>query len=787
MLKRKMLRDLIENKGNYLTCAIIIIMGLMVFTALSTLSQTVHSAKNRFYENQIFADGFVQLGGIPPSAVNTLQSIEGIKDIQGRYVKDVLVWKPAIKTNVYLRLISVDPQIVNPINKPMLHQGKPLQDNSMSLWIDNKFFDAHELSLENQLEAIIGGRRQSLTVIGVASSPEFVYALQDASAIYPDPETFGVAFVTIDTMKKLFPEAATFNELVFTLNTNTNYELIEEQLKQRLGSYGLISIFPRADQSSHFLLNMELKALTSMSKAIPIMFLAIASMVLYITLKRLIEQQRGQIGILKAEGYTDREILFHYLSYALFIGVVGGTLGSLLGSALSFPLMSLYKTFFNLPYLTGSFSISNLLMGILLSVAFALFAGYQGCKRILRLEPAEAMRPPAPIQGKKVLLENIRFLWKRLSVQGMMAFRNLSRNKGRSLFIFSGIMLCFAISGFTLSMNDLIQKMLFDQYEKVEVYDVKITLATPLRQKPVQRELETFPGVWQVEPMAEIPATLNNQWHQKDVIILGLLANSQLYNILDDKYNRVELPKDGILLSERLAQLLDASIGTVLTIDSPFKNHTATAELKVAGIIPQYIGVNAYMELQTLQDLLKQPGVATSFMLKVAPSSIQPLQEKYMYSSKIISVDERTQRLGKLIDLMATYGNLIYIYVLVGIVLGFAIIYSASIISIAERQRELASMLVLGMTPREVLSVITIEQWAIGLPAMLVGIPASKTMMTSIARIMNNDLFSMPGSISFAALFLAFVITGISIWIAQRVGAKKINNMKLTEVLGARE
>lgn len=787
MLKRKMFRDLIENKGNYLACAIIIIMGLMVFTALSTLSQTVHSAKDRFYENQNFADGFVKLANIPTSSVDALQSIEGIKSIQGRLVKDVLVFRPEIKGNVYLRLISVDSHITNPINYPMLHQGEPLQKNSMNIWVDNKFFDAHRLSLEEQLEVIIDGRRQGLTITGVGSSPEFVYALQDESAIYPDPEIFGIAFVPWDTMKKLFPEGNVFNALVFTLKTNANYEIVEEQLKQRLSPYGLISMFPRADQSSHFLLNMELQALTSMSKAIPIMFLAIAAMVLYITLKRLIEQQRGQIGILKAEGYTEQEILFHYLSYALVIGLVGGSLGSLLGSALSFPLMSLYETFFNLPYLTGSFPISNLLIGILLSVTFALFAGYQGCKNVLTLEPAEAMRPPAPIQGKNILLENIKFLWNRLSVQGMMAFRNLSRNKGRSLFVFFGIMLCFSISSFTLSMNDLIQRMLFDQYEKVEVYDVKVTLATVLDQKPVQRELEAFPGVWHVEPMAEVPATLNNQWHQKDVVILGLLENSQLYNILDDKYKPVDLPKDGILLSKRLAQELNASIGTVLTIDSPFKNHAATAELKVADIIPQYIGVNAYMELQALLDLLKQPKMATSFMLNITQGSIQPLQEKYMYSNKIISIDERTQRLGKFIDLMATYGNLIYIYVLVGVVLGFAIIYSASIISIAERQRELASMLVLGMTPREVLSVITTEQWAIGLPAMLIGIPTAKIMMAGISWVMNNDLFSMPGNITFTALFLAFIITAISIWIAQRAAAKKINNMKLTEVLGTRE
>ncbi|MFA5535760.1 MAG: ABC transporter permease, partial [Bacillota bacterium] len=583
------------------------------------------------------------------------------------------------------------------------------------------------------------------------------------------------------------PEADSFNELVFTIKPGADYELIEERLKEKLQSLGLISIFPRSQQDSHFLLNMELTALTAVSKAIPIMFLLIAAMILYITLKRLIEQQRGQIGILKAEGYTEREILVHYLSYAFMIGLLGGVLGIGLGSLVSYPLTSLYQIFFNLPYLTGSFSFSLLIKGILLSLAFSLFAGYQGCKRVLSLEPAEAMRPPAPIQGKKVFLEKARPIWKALTIQGKMAFRNLSRSRGRNLFIFLGIILCFAISGFTTSINDLFQRMVFDQYEKVEVYDLKMTLASPLRQKPVQRELESFTGIYQVEPLAEIPATLNNQWHAEDLIILGIQNGSSLYNILDYQYNQVPLPREGILLSQRLADLLKASPGDYLTVDSPFSKNSAKPEIRVSGIIPQYIGVNAYMELGALQNLLQQAEIATSFLIKISPDRVGPLQEKYLYSEQILSIDERTQRLNNVIDLLSSFSYIIYYYVLVGVILGFVIIYSATSITIAERQRELASMLVLGMTPKEVLSVVTIEQWVLALPAMLIGIPTSKIMMASIAQTLNNDLFSMPSQISTTALVSSFLVTSISILIAQKAASKKINKIKMTEVLGSRE
>lgn len=786
MLWRKMFRDIKENKGAYLACIVIIVMGLLVFTAFSTLTANLQSAQISFYKKQNFADGFAQIEALPRADVEKLMDIQGIKQIQGRIVRDVMVSKPYAEENVYLRLVSVDPQNPNPINGVMLTQGRHLDEKGTNIWIDNKFFEANNLNLNDEIDIIARGKKWELSVAGVGKSPEFVYALRNMAEIYPSPETFGIAFVPEKTMQTMFATHA-FNDLVFTLMPGARYDDVKDQLENKLKPYGLKSLIPRDEQISHLLLDMELESLTSMSKAMPVMFLSIAAMILYITLKRLIEQQRGQIGILKAEGFTSREILTHYFSYALIIGIVGGLMGVLLGSILSYPLMSMFELFFNLPGLEGKFSPYYIVLGILLSLVFSTIAGYQGCKKILVLEPAQAMRPPAPLQGKRIFLENITFIWKRLSVQGMMAVRNLSRNKGRSLFIFLGIMLCFAISGFTWSMNDLVQKMLYDQYEKVEVYDVKIGLTRPLNQKKAIRELKAFPGVKSIEPMAEVPATLKNKWLKKDVVILGLPEKSLLYNILDKKYNKIEPPKTGILLSERLATLLEARVGTKLKVESPMKDGKKDDYLEVVGVIPQYIGINAYMEIGAIQSFLKQQDIATSLMLDADEEAIVSLKQKFSSSDVISSIDEQSQRLEKLKQMMASYGSMIYIYALIGIIIGFAIIYSSSVITMSERSRELASMMVLGMTPAEVLSVVTFEQWCIGVPAMIMGIPVSRLMMAGLSKVISSDAFTMPHTLTTSSLFLAFIATGISIWIAQQAAAKKIRSLRLAEVLKARE
>ncbi|HHX24294.1 MAG TPA: ABC transporter permease [Thermoanaerobacterales bacterium] len=787
MLFRKMIRDIKENKGAYLACMVIITMGLLIFTAFSTMVETLQTSQQSFYETQNFADGFAQVQALPRDVIKKLGDIPGIKEIQGRLVKEVMVYAPESQENIYLRLVSVDPGIKNPINEPLLKIGSPLEDNVLSLWIDNKFFEANNHSLNDEIEIIASGRKHKLSIAGVASSPEFVYALRTAADMFPSPEAFGIAFLNLKSMEKLFPDETAYNDLVFTLEPGADFEKVKTDLEIKLKPYGLNSLIPRDEQISHLLLSEELKGLVSMSKAMPVMFLSIAAVILYITLKRLIEQQRGQIGILKAEGYTSKEILFHYMSYAVIIGLVGGILGVISGGFFSYPLTSIFQVFFNLPGLEGRFSPFLVISGIILSICFSLLAGFQGSRNALALEPAEAMRPPAPVKGKRVFLEKIDIIWKRLSVQQMMAVRNMSRNKGRSFFIFLGIMVCFAISSFTWSMNDMIQKMMYDQYEKVEVYDVKISLARPMEENSVVRELAAFPGVSRVEAMAEIPVTLKNKWHEKDVVVFGLPEKSSLYNILDNEYNKITPPKNSLLLSERLAKLLDAKPGTRLTIETAMKAHDKDGVLEVVGIIPQYSGTNAYMEIGALQDFLQQKGLITSCILNISEDNIVSFREQYMHTDAISSIDERSERLNKFKDMMGSYGSMVYSYAMISVIIGFAIIYSSSVITLSERSRELASMMVLGMTPQEVLSVVTFEQWCIAVPAMLIGMPLARLLMAGISSAMSTDMYTIPERITFTALLLALLVTALSIWIAQRAAARKIKSLSLVEVLKERE
>jgi len=792
MLFRKMKRDLLEHKGAYAACIVVIAIGLTVYVSMSMVMDNLLLSRDTFYAEQNFADGFIEVQGYPYSQISQLAEIEGIDRIQGRLVKEVLVEPPAgyeSEENIYLRLISVDTSELQPINNVLLLEGYPLDNKALNLWVDNKFYEAHGFELYSEIRLIIEGAKKSFRITGMGQNPEFIYAMRSTSDLFPNPEAFGIGYVPLEIMQSLFKEKNLVNNLVFTLEPNADWDKVKAKLEAELKPYGLKSIYPRKDQTSDLLLTQELRGLQATAQSMPLLFLAVAAMIQYIMLKRMIEQQRTQLGTLKAFGYTDWEILWHYMCYALIIGLIGGIAGGLGGFALTDPLLALYRQYYNMPGLKATFSPNYFLLSLLLALLFSLIAGYQGCKKLLTLQPAEAMRPVAPPSGKSIFLEKLAFFWAMLTVQGRMALRNMFRHKLRTAFLFLGIMFTFTLLALPWSFKVISEVVLFEQFEKIETYDVKVTLATPVEQKTVEQELTSFPGVRNAEALAEIPVTLNHLAREKSVNLTGINAGSNLYNILDKDGRKMDLPGDGgILITDRLAKELQASAGTLLAVRSPFfENPDRPKFLAVTAIIPQSMGLNAYMEIRSLQKLVGQGPFATSVMLSIEEQHIPELKAKYNNSKVISNIENRLSLLRKMKELMATYRNMIYSLFIFGIVIGFAIIYNTSVITLSERSRELATMMVLGMTPKEVLNVITFEQWFVSIFAMLAGIPMTKAFMVALADSMGNDLFGFPAIVNKEALIIAFIITVISILIAQLAAARKLRTLSLVEVLKSRE
>lgn len=786
ILRRKMLRDIGENKMSYIACVIVVIIGLMTYTSMQMARDNLFLARESFYRQYHLADGFAKVKSMPYSQVGKLKDIQGIDQVQGRLVEDVRVLGLDESKNIYLRLISLKQERPYNLNGVKLLKGSFPKGNDRSILLADKFYEAHGLSLGKPLTVIIEGKKVELKISGTGQSPEFVYAMRDGQNIFPDPEAFEVAYMPYEVMESLFAKKGTVNDITFTIKPGFKFEDVEQTLKTELEKYGMESLVAQKDQSSNAMLTEELKQLEKTSRSIPIMFLTIAAIILYIMLKRMVESQRGQIGTLKACGYRNNEILLHYLSYGLMVGLAGGVLGGVSGTALSISFTKIYQQYYNLPDLVGRFSWRYFLSGIILSAAFSLIASFQGAKSVLRLKPVEAMRPPAPAVHRRFWLEKIPGFWAFFTVQGRMAIRNMWRNKSRSFFTFIGIVFTFSMMAALWSMYDIMDIMVLDQFTRVQKYDIKISFSTPLPLSEVVRELQNVKGAKRVEPLVEVPVTLQKEHRKKDVVALGLIPDSELYTPIDKQGNRVRIPKDGMLLSEQVAGSLKAGIGDRLQVESIWARESPVY-VDVVGIIPQYLGSSVYMNQDALQTLLGQGDIATSAFISMDKAQIPALKQKYYDSKYIGNLEERQQSIDLYNELMGSSRYVMWIMAAMAVVTGFAIVYNSSIITMAERERELASLRVLGMRPQEVMEVISVEQWFIGAVGILAGIPLTFAMNKALSSSMSSDLYSLPAVTTPSALLLAFIGTILAIGIAQWWVFRKVAKLNIVSVLKERE
>lgn len=790
MLRKKAWRDIRENKGVYFACIVVIAIGLLIYTTMSMVFENMDQAQQTFYSETHFADGFIKVTGYPENKVNSLTTLPGVDQAEGRIVKDVRLIDQQKDSNRYLRMVSVNLSNPSKINQIRLMSGHFPNDTQSEILVDPQFLAANHLSLGDPLKVVIDGQQATFYITGTAQSPEFVYIMRNAQDLYPSATDFGIAYVPLSSLKALVKEKGQFNDLVFTLKQGAGFDAVKDSLEAKLKSYGLQSIVPRKDQTSNAILTSKLEGMKTMATTLPVVFLGVASFILYTMLRRLIEQQRLAIGTLKAFGFTNREIILHYLTYPLVIGTAGGLLGSLSGIALSFPLTSLYKQFFALPGLKSTFSVKYLFISLALSLFFSVLSGLRGSLDILRLEPAQAMRPPAPMTARKTRIERITWFWKALSSQAQMGIRDLFRTPTRSLFNVLGIAVVFSLMTVSWSMQNMINLLTVVQLEQVQTYDVKLQLAKPSSTSEVELALAHEVGVSKVEPVLEAPATLKNGWLSKEIALMGLEKGSTLYNILDKSGKRVEIPDHGILLSERLATALNVKVGEVIYVESPLRREPLGEKgepVMVKGVVPQYVGLNAFMEEKELQRFLRQGDISTSMLVKMNPSEVGLIKSKYLNASNVASITSLKDEGDKIRKMMDSYGFTTWLLAILGGITGFALIYNTSIISLSERKRELASLRVLGMTPREVLRVITSEQWVLFAFGILLGIPLAYGLGISMAKAMSTDLFSLPTALPPVALLGAAAGTAFSVLVAQSRAYYKIKSLPYVEILATRD
>lgn len=785
MLFKKLLRDFWRHKGAYIASMALVFLGILIYNMLSLMHDSFDESLNVYYEDYNISDAVFRVKGMPVSELDRLISIDNIKSIEGRLEQRIRQFNE--EREVIFHFISYDANRENRLNDIELIAGRMPNPSQNEIIMGNNYFKAMALELGDELSVIINGKKKALTIVGVGRSPEFIYAKKNDSELISDPESFDIVFMPYDAMSELLGLNHQVNNVAILLYDPSIFDETKLLVKEFIDDYGVESFIALEDSISDVTTRQKLNGIGSMTTSLPMMFLLISAVIIYIVLKRIIEQERVQIGVLKAFGISDQRILLHYISYALIVAFVGGILGAYMGISSIPSLIKQLSIGFNMPFLTSGLYQRYVLNSIILCLIFALGSGYMGAKACLKLEPADAMRPPIGKESHSSVVDRLEVFLEDANIKLRLALRNIFRNKGRSLFILFGIAITAALLVFPLSMQAMYSKMLFDQYEKVEVYDMKITFNRYMDRHDMLRIVENFEGISLVEPQLILPIEIYNGWRKEDSAIIALLPESELYNLYDMQDQKIQLSSEGLTLSHWIAGQLKIEAGDSVTIKSPIFRGDRRVDIPVTQVVQQYVGSNAYMNIEATESLLEGEAWVSVLNVNGSPEALKALKEALNDSKYIATFDYSEEMAAVFREFMYQTTAIIYILAIVGMGIGYAVIFVAMIISLSERNRELATMLVVGFTEAEVHQVLLIEQGLISIVGIIIGMPMGKVMLLSFAQSSSTEFLIMPSTIPSSALIFSVTTTIIAILIPQLIARRKIGQIIVTEALNARE
>ena len=563
-LNRKLLRDLLAMRTQALAIALVIAAGIAMFVAYLSNFDSLERARDAYYRTQRFADVFASVPRAPDQLAARIRALPGVEDVETRVVADVVLDVPGLDEPATGHLVSV-PEAERPrLNDLFLRRGTWVTPGRLDeVLVNEAFAEAHGFEPGDRLGAIINGRRRDLVIVGIVLSPEYVYGIKPGELV-PDAKRYGILWMGQTALATAFEMEGAFNDVTLSLAQGVVPDAVVADVDRLLAPYGGRGAALRALQPSNWMLNSELGQLKSFGFFVPLIFLFVAAFVLNIALTRALALQRPQLAALKALGYTNRELVWHYLKWALAIAIVGAVIGVAGGVWMGTAMLTMYHDYFTFPVLDFHLSIGVVLQAAAIAAVAAFGGAYTAVRRAVAIAPAEAMRPEAPARYRPSLIETAMITpW--LGTTSRMLARNLQRQPVRALTTILGIGMAGAILQVGFGLSGSVDALITREFTVAERQNMTVTFVEPLA-PDARYALARLPGVLRVEPQRLVAARLRSGHVHRTLAITGLPAEPDLKRPLDRQLRVVAPRGNGVILSAILADVLHVRPGDEVTV-----------------------------------------------------------------------------------------------------------------------------------------------------------------------------------------------------------------------------
>ena len=772
-------------KGQAVAIALVIGCGIALFTLSRSLLHSLELTQTTYYERYHFAEVFASVKRAPDALADRIAEIPGVARLETRIVIGVNLSIPGLSEPATGRLVSMPDTREPLLNQVYLRRGSwltPRADNQVLA--SEAFADANHLDVGDTFFAVINGRQKKLRIVGIALSPEYIYEIKPGDML-PDNEHFGVFWMNHEALSIAYNLEGAFNDVAISLMRGATADQVIFRLDELLKPYGGLGAYARRDQPSHMFVNNEIEQNRQLGLIMPSVFLGVAAFLLNVVLTRTINLQREQIAALKAFGYSNLEIGWHYLKLVLLIAIGGLCFGIPCGAWFGSVVTGMYAKLFHFPEFNYHLTYDVALTASIVCIVASALGAYGAIHRAVSLPPAEAMRPEPPTSFGPTLLERLH-LGHLLPPVMRMILRQLERHPVKTGLSVFAISLAVAIIVLGNFMEDAVNYVLNAQFNEVQKYDMSVAMIEPMGIAAVH-EISSMPGVLYAEPVRGASTRMRHGPRSRRVSIQGLPADSNLYGLIDINGSKIPLPPDGLIISRKLGDVLNLKVGEKVQVEV-LQGKRPVKEVPIVGALQDFSGVSAYMNIDALARLLREGPTITGANMIVDAKYTDELYRDLKLVPAIAGVTIKEHAIESFEKTVAE--NLMTmkaINLFFACVIAIGVVYNSARISLSERSRELATLRVIGFTRGEISGILLGELAIITLLAIPLGLWFGYKIAGGVVAMLDLELFRFPLVVEKTTYGLAAGVVMMASVISGLLVRRRLDELDLIAVLKSRE
>jgi putative ABC transport system permease protein len=778
----KLTRDIRSSWAQFASLILLVALGVACFVGLNAAYKDLAVSYDHTYDVLHLADALFALDSAPADVAAQVAAVPGVQAVEGRTVVDAGLLLPN-GDEIRARLIGLPTNQRSAVNDIYLESGRYLQpgDGQVAL-LDIHFAHFYDFKAGTQLRVFLGGREETFDSVGVAVSPEYLFLSPSEQEIIASARSFAILFVPQEALTRLLGAPDMINQLGVLVSSPDARTTTVSRVGEILKPFGLSKTTLRENIPAVQALQMDLEGYREIAATVPAMILIIAALSVYITLGRMVQGQRVQVGLARALGCSRRAIVMHYLLFALAIGIIGSIVGVAGGVWMGGSVTRVYASELGIPLVETRFYPVYVIGGIALSLLFCALGGIWPARSAARMRPAQAMRldpSVALVSGKVPLLESIIERVLRLPLSLRLAIRNVLRVRRRSLASGLGIVFAFILVLSTWAMFDSMDWMMKVQYEEIDRWDLSAVYSEP-KMPSVADDAAKLAGVEKSEALLQLPGKIKAGTQEHDVFIVGMTPS-------DDNLHHLRLGKgktpagvlggSQIVMGPVLVDMLDVKPGDSVRLETPWGSGDFTFSAESAEMLG---GTSVFVSLADAQAMIKAP-VVNALYLKVQPDARKAVNQALYRQTGAAAVSLKEDTVSDFSSMMGMF------YVFMGVLLIFclamagAILFNAMTVSVLERQREVATLRALGESRGRITASILLENvilWALALvPGLVMGYGTALEMGAEFnSQLFRFEIIILPRSYVIAAVGIL-----LTMFVAAIPAIRRVNRLRLAE------